>query len=277
MHQRATVFFYFFCGKLVKYPSEAVGRLSPMVQANIDKRRSKRIQGVELCPRLIKGDCLKHLKAIPDNSIDLIIIDPPYQIQVNGGGVFGKNNKKYLRELERENLINGFDYNVLQELVRVMKRINIYIWCSKDQLRRYIDFFEDLGCYTDLLTWHKTNPIPACNNTYLSDTEYLLFFRDKGVKVYGSYATKRKYYVTPTNKADKAKYGHPTIKPLDIIQNLVVNSSKEGDIVLDCFMGSGTTGVACVNTNRQFIGIELDNKYYEIAKQRIDNAVFSLQ
>lgn len=191
------------------------------------------------------------------------------------GGFFG--SKQYLKELKEANLTKGFDYILLNELVRVMKRINIYIWCNKNQIRRYIDFFEDLGCNTDLLTWHKTNPVPAFNNKYLSDTEYLLFFREKGVKLYGEYATKRKYYVTQTNKKDKDKYGHPTVKPLEIIQNLIINSSREGDTVLDCFMGSGTTGEACIKTNRHFIGIELDNKYYEIAKQRINNAVFSLQ
>lgn len=231
---------------------------------------------MELCPRLIKGDSAVQLATIPDSSIDLVIIDPPYEIaKSGGGGSFGK--RAHLQELEKANITKGYDYSILNELVRVMKKINIYIWCNKEQLRRYIDFFEDLGCSTELLTWHKTNPVPTCNNKYLSDTEYLLFFREKGVKLYGRYATKRKYYVTATNKRDKDKYRHPTIKPLEIIENLIINSSKEGDTVLDCFMGSGTTGVACVNTNRQFIGIEIDQEYFETAKQRINNAVFSLQ
>lgn len=233
-------------------------------------------RGWGLCPQLLKGDCLELIKGIPDNSIDLIVIDPPYEIKIGGkGGAFG--SRRHLREIDEAHLTKGYDYGILNELVRVMKKINIYIWCNKDQIRKYIDFFEDLGCSTELLTWHKTNPVPTCNNKYLSDTEYLLFFREKGVKLYGKYATKRKYYVTPTNKQDKEKYGHPTIKPLEIIQNLIINSSNEGDIVLDCFMGSGTTGEACVNTNRQFIGIEIDDTYYEIAEQRINNAVFSLQ
>ena len=71
------------------------------------------------------------------------------------------------------------------------------------------------------------------------------------------------------NKEDKKLYKHPTIKPLDIIKNLIINSSSEGDTVLDCFMGSGTTGVACINTGRNFIGIELDKQYFEIAERRI--------
>lgn len=168
-------------------------------------------------------------------------------------------------------LNDGIRLELLDELVRVMKKINIYIWCNKNQLRQLIDYFTDLGCLMDLLTWHKTNPIPKTNNRYLPDTEYLLFFKEPGIPIYGSYETKRKWYVSTTNKGDKDLYFHPTIKPLNIIENLVINSSLEGDTVLDCFMGSGTTGVACRNLGRNFIGIEIDKKYFEIAKSRINN------
>lgn len=82
----------------------------------------------------------------------------------------------------------------------------------------------------------------------------------------------KKYYITPTNKEDKKLYKHPTIKPLNIIKNLIINSSQENDTVLDCFMGSGTTGVACKELNRNFIGIELDENYFNISKERIEKA-----
>lgn len=220
---------------------------------------------------LYNGDCLGLLKDIPDNSIDLVVTDPPYMMTTGGrGGAFGKDKRAYHNEIDP--LTKNFNLDVLDELVRVLKKINIYIWCSKDQLRQYIDYFEDRGCKTDLLCWHKTNPTPTCNSTYLSDTEYLLFFREKGVKVYGTYQTKKKYYVSPTNKEDKKLFGHPTIKPLNIIENLIINSSCENDTVLDCFMGSGTTGVACVNTGRKFIGMELDEQYFNIAQDRINKA-----
>ena len=87
-----------------------------------------------------------------------------------------------------------------------------------------------------------------------------------------TYQTKKKYYVSPTNKEDKESFGHPTIKPLHIIENLIINSSCENDIVLDCFMGSGTTGVACINTSRNFIGIEIDENYFCTATNRINQA-----
>ena len=73
-------------------------------------------------------------------------------------------------------------------------------------------------------------------------------------------------------KIDRKKYNHPTCKPIPLLTNHIVNSSNEGDTVLDCFMGSGSTGVACANTNRKFIGIELDENYFNIAKQRIEEA-----
>lgn len=237
------------------------------------------------------GDCLKLLKQLPDNSIDLVVTDPPYLFTRNDGcGAFGKAGKSYHKEYAKVstfktaldqrkanqrsdigvNLASGFNEEILTELIRVMKKVNIYIWCSKNQVRWLLNYFSDYN--HEILTWHKSNPIPTCNNTYLSDTEYLLFFREKGVKLYGDYNTKRKYYITPINKADKEKYGHPTIKPVDIIENLIVNSSLENDIVLDPFLGSGTTAVACVNTNRHYIGYELDPKYYNIACKRLDEA-----
>lgn len=171
-------------------------------------------------------DCLEGLKMIPDKSVDLVITDPPYEFSTGGAGAFGSYHKRYYSSLEK--ISNGLANNILDALIPKMKSINCYVWCNKAQLRQYMDYFDDLGCSIDLLTWHKTNPVPACNNKYLSDTEYLIFAREKGVKLYGTYETKRKWYCTPLNVEDKHKYGHPTIKPLEIIKNLVTNSSRGG-------------------------------------------------
>lgn len=226
---------------------------------------------------LHKGDCLELLKGIPDESIDLVVTDPPYLLETDGAGIFGTKAENYGGERyvmkNIDFMKNGVSEDVLDELCRVLKKINIYVWCSQKQLPIFYKYFvEKKKCNWNLLTWHKTNPTPTCGNKYLTDTEYCLFFREKGVKVYGEYATKLTYYVTPINSQDRKKYGHPTIKPLDIIQNLIINSSQKGDTVLDCFMGSGTTGVACINTNRNFIGIELDEQYFNVAQERIKQA-----
>lgn len=224
---------------------------------------------------LYNADCYEKIKEIPDNSVDLVIMDPPYLIpggKQASGGCFGKEKRAYHNELYTNDLDVGLDMAIMPELMRVMRKTNIYIWCNKNQLRQYINYFEANKCATELLTWHKTNPVPTCNNKYLSDTEYLLYFREHGVPIFGSYDTKRKWYVTPTNTADKKLYHHPTIKPLNIIKNLITNSSLRGGVILDCFMGSGTTGVAAKELGRSFIGIEIDKEYYEIAKKRIEDA-----
>ena len=140
----------------------------------------------------------------------------------------------------RENtsfISKGFDNSILDELCRVMKKINIYIWCNKNQLRQIIDYFDDKGCFIDLLTWNKTNPIPTCNNTYLSDIEYCVFAREQGVKVYGTVATKSKWFTTSCNVEDKKRYNHPTIKPLERIKQYVINSSQRGGGYPRCILG----------------------------------------
>lgn len=134
-----------------------------------------------------------------------------------------------------------------------------------------LDYFvKGKGCNYNLLTWHKTNPVPACGNKYLTDTEFILFFREKGVKIYGDYDSKFTYYVTPLNTKDKELYGHPTCKPIDILKNFVINSSNENDVILDPFSGSGSTLVAALRNDRQYIGFEINEEYYNNAIARLD-------
>ena len=220
---------------------------------------------------LHNGDCLKILKDIPDKSVDLVVTDPPYDIETSGAGIYKQEDKQYVKELV--GMKDGFSEEILDELCRVLKKINIYLFCSQKQIPLLLDYFvKKKGCNWNLLSWHKSNPIPVCGNKYLTDTEFILFFREKGVKVYGSFDTKKTYYVTPLNQKDKKKYGHPTCKPEEIVRNLIINSSNEGDIVLDCFMGSGTTGAVSVGISRNFIGIEIEENYFKIAQDRIKQA-----
>lgn len=212
-------------------------------------------------------DCLQGLKQLPDNCVDLVVTDPPYVLSLQGAGIY-KRKLKYHHDLE--DITDGFRPEILDELVRVMKRINCYFFCSQAQILPLLKYFhEDKGCYYTLLTWHKDNPVPACGNSYLNDTEYILFFREKGVPIYGTYDTKHRYYVTHINSKDKTLYGHPTCKPVDILQNFIVNSSLENDIVLDPFMGSGSTAIAAINTQRQYLGYEINPEYYDTAIRRI--------
>ena len=220
--------------------------------------------------KIYNMDCISGLEKISDKSIDLVIIDPPYQIETAGHGIY--KNINYTKEIETFN--NGFDFQVLNKLCSKMKKINIYIWCSQKQIFPLLNYFLSKKCYYNLITLHKVNPIPACNNKYLTDTEYCLFFREKGVKVHGNFHSKFTYYMTSTNqnKKLKSKYNHPTVKPIEIIQNFIINSSKQKDTVLDCFLGSGTTAVACINTDRNFIGFEISKNHFKTACERIEKA-----
>lgn len=215
-------------------------------------------------------DCVDGIKLLDDNSIDLVIIDPPYKLDI----VKLKNTTKfnnYANELL--GLKDGFDLKILDLLVTKMKKINIYIYCSKRQVKELLEYFINRKCNYEILTWHKMNPSPLTNNIYLPDTEYIVFAREKGVRLYGNYHTKRKYYISGVNQADKKKWKHPTIKPLPFIENHIINSSNEGDLILDCFAGSGTTLVGAINQNRNFIGFEINKKYYEIAQYRINETL----
>ena len=213
---------------------------------------------------------MEKINLVKDKSIDLAIIDPPYIVHAGkGGGAFGNRNN--LSEINF--MSNGFDLEILNKIEQKMKKINIYIYCSKKQVPILLEYAINKKLNYDILTFNKTNPTPLCNNKYLSDTEYIIFLRERGVKIFGNYHTKFTYYIDKVNTEDKKKYKHPTIKPLELIKRHIINSSNEGDTILDCFMGSGTTGVACMNTNRKFIGIELDENYFNIAKDRIENSI----
>lgn len=225
---------------------------------------------------LFNADCMEALYDIPSKSIDLVVTDPPYLIETVGAGIYKDPTfgaSLIAKELTNAGLKDGFNSRVLDQLCRVMKQINCYIWCSQKQILPLLSYFvRGRGCNWNIICWHKTNPIPATGNKYLTDTEFCLFFREKGVRVHGSYDTKHTYYVTFKNTPDKHKYGHPTIKPLNIIKNLIINSSQPGDIVLDPFAGSGTTAVAAIELGRKYLCYEINPEYYETASRRIEDA-----
>jgi len=220
-------------------------------------------------------DCMDGMAAMDGGSVDLVIADPPYfQGNGGGGGAYGTRNNSYRDQIG--DMMCGISDECIEQMARVCKRVNMYIFCSVLQIPQYLSFATRHGYKFDILTWHKTNAVPACNGKYMPDTEYIVFIKESGVPLYGTAATKRKYYVTPTNVKDKRKWGHPTIKPLNIVQNLIINSTQEGGLVLDPFMGSGTTAIACIREKRNYIGFETNPEYYEVCKKRILNEEYNL-
>ena len=226
---------------------------------------------------LYNDDALHILNGIENNSVDLIVTDPPYEVSTKSiGGTLQTRMKvdKAFHDLENLEITEGYAIDkYADKFMQIMKEPNIYIWCNKKQIPTYFDIYVNkYNCLFDIICWHKTNALPTYSNKYLSDTEYLLYFHSgKGKCFPQSYEDAKTFYLAPINHKDKNLYGHPTIKPLDLTEKIIRNSSKENDTILDCFMGSGTTGVACKNLNRDFIGIEINEKYFNIAQNRIDN------
>lgn len=217
--------------------------------------------------KVICGDCIEVMKGIPDKAIDLVVTDPPYRQSSSGGGLVERRpGFKALTESD----LNEFDPGpFLNELARIQPIINAYIFCSKNLLTEYIGFAEANGLNWNLLFMAKRNPIPCKKNTYLSDVEYVVFLRGKGGACFNNDMPYPFYYrcqmitVTPNDK------GHITEKPLDIISRYIQVSSPVDAVILDAYVGSGTTLVAAQQLGRRFIGIELNPDYCKIAEDRL--------
>ena len=125
-------------------------------------------------------------------------------------------------------------------------------------------------CRFNLLVWCKTNGVPATNNTWLPNIEHCLVFKSENAKKYNDgYELKSKWYISSTNKFDKEQYTHPTCKPLELVERHLKHSCNKGDVVLDPFLGSGTTALAAKHLGLNYIGFEINEKYYNIAKDRL--------
>jgi len=240
--------------------------------------------------RLIHGDCLEVMKHIPDESIDLIIADPPY-----------------LTTKEHWDTKESFNESQIVEFLRILKSTgNLYVWCGigekSQSLIRWFPIISKHFYFKDLITWKKSRGIGMRKGWLYTREEIMWFVKDNKKFTWN----KEYQYSTERRKRDKGKdiiqpsqsgkfckslykrwtnvwddiseqtydvinlVGHYTPKPIKAIERIIILHTKNEEIVLDPFLGSGTTSIACLNTNRRFIGIEIDKKYYGIAKERID-------
>lgn len=203
--------------------------------------------------KLIHGDCLEEMKKIPDGSIDLVLTDPPYGVNAcKGVGGYGtsKTDKHYTGGWDKTRPSKGY----FDEILRISKQAVIFGG----------NYFADLlPLGKHWIVWDKKGDI-AFQNPY-SDCE--LIWTNVKKNTVKKYVFKQQGFIKDT----KDIRVHPTQKPSELVQQLLETYSTDGDTVLDPFMGSGTTGVACKNLNRNFIGIELEQEYYEIALKRINN------
>ena len=220
--------------------------------------------------KLYCGDCLDVMKEIPEGSVNMILTDPPYRV-ISGGertklpGWRFKNDGKLFKHNDLKEAL------WFPEIYRVLKEgSHCYIMTNTLNLERFLKLSRKSGFLLhNLLVWEKNNCLP--NRWYMKNCEYTLFLRKgKAKKIHNNGSKTVHKFNNPTDKL------HPCEKPVGLMQMFIENSSEVGDIVLDFAMGSGTTGVACVNTNRKFIGVELDEGYFNIAKDRINEAELNM-
>lgn len=225
-------------------------------------------------------DNLEYLKKLPDNCVDLVVTDPPYNVSIKQNIIIKG------RTLVKD--FGAWDYNfnpepILKELKRVLKpNGQIYIFCGTNQIPQYMRILKDKWFFRNLLIWYKRNPAPRISKTnFVFASEYIIYgINEKGKPSNSTFNFSKQnemHNVFITNALqgrERLKVGnksvHPTQKPLEILQKLIETSSNKGDIVLDVFMGVGSTAVASILTNRNFLGCEIDPNYVKFANQRIE-------
>lgn len=228
------------------------------------------------------GDCLELMKQLPDKSIDVCFTSPPYNdtgnnnqnvaIADKGGG----NHKKYLHV---ETRTDWFEWmcEVIDEMRRISKK---YVLLNIQALKKNREnVYKLIGHYAkyihDIVIWYKPNGLPTSTPNKLSNTyEFLLIIKCDGVKGVDVNSTFYRNVIIQNNNSNKeyAKI-HRAVMAKNFSDEVIKEFTKENDIVLDPFLGVGTTVVSCVEQNRKFIGFELCKEYFEVAYKRISDTI----
>ena len=220
--------------------------------------------------KLYNDDCLNVLKGIDDNSIDLILTDPPYNIARDNN--FHTMGRKGIDFGEWD---KGFDlFSYIDLLPRVCtKNANVVIFNDWKNIGEIAKYAESKGfVIKDMLRWEKSNPMPRNRDRrFIVDYEVAVWLTMPKAK--WTFNRQSETYDRPLFKGSlvsgKEKTAHTTQKPIWLMKEILQVLSNECDTVLDPFMGSGSTGVACKELGRNFIGVELDKQYFDIATKRI--------
>lgn len=211
--------------------------------------------------KVICGDCLEEMKKLPDNCIDLILTDPPYN--ASNSNIKAWNSFNSVNEEWDKN----FKIDYIKDCIRILKpNGSLLVFCSYHLLGEYLTKVPLK--LQQIIHWCKNNPMPAITKIYTPNVEYVLWFIKGSPYIFNK--TKEKQNIIYTNVlAGKEKTIHPTQKPEKLIRILIEKHSNKNDLVLDCFAGSGTTGVACKQLNRNYILIEKEQKYVDIINKRL--------
>ena len=226
--------------------------------------------------QLYKGDCLELMRDMGTESIDLIVTDPPYKVAT--GGVPNETNNVILNKNRPKGILTEHSHLIkiipkfsdwIPECYRVLKKgSHAYFMINSSNLIELANGIEKAGFKIhNILTWKKNNCTPS--QFYMKNCEFVIFCRKGKAKYINNIGGSKTVHEFNNISGKKV---HPTEKPIELMKFYIENSSEENDTVLDPFMGSGSTGVACVNTFRNFIGFEIDENYFNIATKGIEEA-----
>ena len=234
--------------------------------------------------KLFNEDCSDGLSRIPDGFIDCVITDPPYNL-----GLMSQSRGYHVQSMRKNNFVTSTWDNANPETWRKLMRLvirnlsrklkvggNLVIFASFLKIHDIYEAAIDYGFYYKTVgVYHKTNPMPRNMNLHFvnSNEAWLYFVNQKRTGTFNNNGKLIPDFFECSIPSTKEREGikHPTQKPLSIIKPLVEILSNKGDTVLDCFLGSGTTAVAAIETGRNFIGFEIDSEYFNAAQSRVQN------
>ena len=219
--------------------------------------------------KIYNEDCLVGMKNISDNSIDLIVTDPPYLVKYKTGRRKDKSHKftKEILNDDNEQLLKDY----IKECHRIMKNDTaMYMFCSSNKVDFFKQELEKYFTIKNMIIWVKNNHTAGDLQSAFGRKYEIVFLVNKGrSKFNGTRLTDVWEFKRVAGKGQL----HQNQKPVEMIEQCIEKHSNENDVVFDGFMGSGTTAIACINTNRNYIGFELDEEYYETSIKRINNHV----
>ena len=234
--------------------------------------------------KLTNESCFDFLNRIEDGSVDLFLIDPPYEVSrdtnFQAGEATGRDTDRFRVSMDFGDWDSGFIGldKVIVEAYRVLRKGGTLI-CFYDlwKITTLKDYFEKAKFKQIRFTeWVKTNPVPINSKTnYLTNAREIAVTGVKGGKPTFNSEYDNGIFSYPICH-DRGRF-HPTQKPLALIEEMVVKHSNVGDMVVDCFAGSGTTAVAAYNQNRNFLGCELSKEYYQKSIARLSDLNIPIQ
>lgn len=226
--------------------------------------------------RIFQADSREFIKSIPSDSIDFILTDPPYNLGKHSTGNIPLPGRSALNnDVAEWDMVDFNPEEWAEEFVRILKPTgNLFIFTSYNQLGRWYESLDRRFDTSNFMIWHKTNPAPKVFKAGFLNSCEMIFtcWNKKHTWNFISQTEMHNFIESPICMRPERLTNpkHPTQKPVSILKKMIQIASNADDIVFDPFMGVGSTGVAALELNRKFIGVELDESYFNAAKRRIE-------